>query len=161
MINRTLLGISMLTCVAMAHAQDEMASARRATTALFAQADSYVNKGKLSKFYGMFAPGYYSVDTQGNKMWMSDFKAGMGGWMKSVKDIHAKTEIKNVQLMNDEEVVWTERVMTFKMKMNGRWTTMKETSRWAENLKMVNGKWMFASSQQLITNEPWSFKTTN
>ena len=151
----------MLACVSMAHAQDEMAIARKAATALFAQADSYVNKGKLSMFYAMFAPGYYSVDTQGSKMWMADFKAGMSGWMKSVKDFHATTEVKNVQLMSDEEVVWTERTVTFLMKMNGRWSKMKETTRWAENLKLVNGKWKFASSQQLITNEPWSFKTTN
>lgn len=161
MIKRTLLCASMLACVAFANAQDEMANARKMATSFFAQADMAINKGNTKAFYGMFAPGYYNVDTQGKQMSWSQFKSSISMFMKQAKDIHSTTEIKNVQLMSDEEVVWTEQVITYSVKSNGRWVKMKETSRWAENLKMVDGKWKFASSQQLMTNEPWSFKTTN
>lgn len=160
-MNRSLLCLSLIACFGAANAQNEQENARKMATALFARADSLVNAGKYAAFLNMFAPGYYSVDLQGKRMTYGQLKHDVMGMSKMARSIHSTTTVKNVQLMNDEEVVWTEQKVQYSIKRNGRWVSMIETTRWAENLKMVDGQWKFASSQQLMTNEPWSFKTNN
>ena len=159
MMMRSLLCVPLVACVALAAAQSEENQNRKMAESFFAQLDASINKNKPTVFFSMLAPGYYNVDTDGHKMTYSQFKAGVMQMWSNAKDVTSTTTIKNVQLMNDEEVVWTQQVMTWKMRKGNGWVTMKETTRWAENLKMVDGKWKLASSQQLMTNEPWTFKT--
>jgi hypothetical protein len=149
----------MVACVAFANAQDEAANARRMATNFFERIDNAINKGKVDTYFTMLAPGYYTVDTEGHRMNVPQLKSMVAGMMRATRGVHSETVVKNVQLMDQEEVVWTEQTMTWSEKKGNGWVKMKETTRWAENLKMVGGAWRLASSQQLMTNEPWSFKT--
>jgi hypothetical protein len=153
------LGLALLAITASAAAQNERDSARKAAEAMFHKMDWAINTGHMASYWSMFAPGYYSVDTEGRLYTLSQVRAMVAGAMNSGRNAHSTTAVKNVQLMDKEEVVWIEQRFSWEQNMNGHWMPMVQTTRWAENLKMVNGAWKFGSSQQLMTNEPWSFKT--
>ncbi|MBC8063821.1 MAG: hypothetical protein H7Y17_03260, partial [Chlorobia bacterium] len=67
--------------------------------------------------------------------------------------------VKNVQFQDQEVVVWIQHEMVWKEKSGNGWVSKKSTTRWAENLKQTPQGWKIKSSQQLMTNEPWTFKT--
>ncbi|CAN5432968.1 hypothetical protein BH11ARM1_BH11ARM1_15110 [soil metagenome] len=159
-MNRSLICLSLVAACAAANAQNERDSTRKMAEDYFMKADMAINKGDVSGFLNMFAPSYYSVDTDGKRMEWSTFRSQVMGMMKSTKNVHSTIMIKNVQLMDNEIVVWTQQQLKYSVNQNGKWMPMVSTTRWAENLKKVDGKWKFASSQQLMTNEPWTFKTT-
>jgi hypothetical protein len=155
------LGLVLLAITAGAAAQNERPSARKEAEDMFHKMDWAVNSGHMAAYWSMFAPDYYTVDTEGHRMTLSQMKGMVAGYMKTGRHPHSVTTVKNVQLMDKEEVVWIEQKFSWEQNMNGHWMPMVQTTRWAENLKTVDGAWKFGSSQQLMTNEPWSFKTSH
>jgi len=156
---RTKLCLGLLALAAISAAQPEQGNVRQQAEAFFSKIDAGINSGKTATLFQMFEKDYYNVDLEGRRMDLAGFKKAIMAWEKATRDMKSKTVVKNVQLQNQEAVVWTEQTMWWKAMRNGRWVQMKETSRWAEQLRWTDGGWKFSSSQQLMTNEPWSFKT--
>ncbi len=129
--------------------------------AVFAKMDSAIAKQDMKTFFGMFVPGYYMVDKNGKNMTHAEFRANIEGMLKSTVSVKSKTRVYNVQLMDTEVVVWMQQEMSWVQKVNGANQTGRSTTRWAESLVRRDGAWKFKSSQELFTDEPWTFKTTN
>ncbi|HJP83168.1 MAG TPA: hypothetical protein VJ835_06635 [Fimbriimonadaceae bacterium] len=159
---KLICAVALVAAAISTFAQGENPALRRQMENIFAKMDQYVMTDNMPAMWAMFHPGYYSVDTEGKRMTLAQFKAMVNGYRRSSKMVNCKTRIWNVQLQDQEAVVWVQQEMTWKEPAgNGRWAVKKSTTRWAENL--VHGGplgWQFKSSQQLMTNEPWTFKTT-
>jgi hypothetical protein len=156
---KLVLGVLLTALSVGAFAQAERTQTRKEVEAFFAKFDSYINSGNLNGLFTMFDPGYYSVDTQGKRTYFPQWKAMVKSMTSSTKDVKSKITVKNVQLQDKEAVAWIQQQIWYKVNSGGRWMAKTETTRWAEQLKMTPSGWKSSSSQQLITNEPWSFKT--
>lgn len=156
---KNLLILMIASLSVFAAAQGEKPGLRKEMEAYYAKVDTLIETGNMKGFWALFAPGYYMVDTDGKRMDMAGYKAMVNGMGASMKIVDSTIRVKNVQFQDKELVVWVQQEMTWKQQFEGRWKTMKSTTRWAENLVMVGGSWKFKSSQQLMTNEPWTFKT--
>lgn len=159
MRSKIVLGFVLMLASVVAFAQGEKPGLRKEMEAYYAKMDSIVMNGKLSTFFGLFHPNYYVSDLDGKRMNLAEFKQMIGGMASSMKIVSHKSTIKNVQLQDQEAVVWLQNEMVWKEPSGSKWVTKKVTTRWAENLVPSNGSWKLKSSQQLMTNEPWSFKT--
>jgi len=142
-------------------AQSEETSLRKQMEAIFLKWDKVVMGDSLAAVWPFFHKGYYMVDTEGRRMNFPEFKQMVIQMAKSSKMVSTRTRIWNVQLQDQEAVVWVQNEMVWKEQAGGKWATKRATTRWAENLVRggIHG-WQFRSSQQLMTNEPWTFKTT-
>jgi hypothetical protein len=154
------IALSLFTVAALASAQEERASDRKMAEDLYAKCDAEIRSGNISAFLTHFSPGFYYVDANGKRTDFAQFKAELVGMVKAMKGMKEETRIKNVQLQNDELVVWVEMTFTYKVKHGTKWVTEAHKARSADSLARKNGSWVFTSSQELMTNEPWSFKTT-
>jgi hypothetical protein len=153
------LCIGLIALSVIAAAQPEQNNVRKQAETFFANLDKAINAKDNAKVFSMFAKDYYNVDLEGKSMDLAQFKGAIAMWLKSSKDMTSKTLIKNVQLQAQEAVVWTQQTISWKEMRNGKWVGLVETTRWAEQLRWTDGGWKFSSSQQLPTNEPWTFKT--
>jgi hypothetical protein len=144
-----------------AFAQSEESNLRKQMETIFAKWDKVVMGDSVAAAWPFFHKGYYLVDTEGRRMNFPEFKQMVIQMSKSAKMVSSRTRIWNVQLQEQEAVVWVQNEMVWKEQAGGKWSTKKSTTRWAENLVRggIHG-WQFRSSQQLMTNEPWTFKTT-
>jgi len=143
-------------------AQGERPGLRKEMEAFYLKWDKAVMGTSLNNVWAFFHKGYYMVDTDGKRMNYPEFKNMITQYAKSMKMVSTRTRIWNVQLQNAEAVVWVQNEMVWKEPAGaGKWATKKSTTRWAENL-VPGGPhgWLFRSSQQLMTNEPWTFKTS-
>jgi hypothetical protein len=156
---RLLIGLALSLISALAVSQGERPNLRKDLENYFAKVDTYIEKGNMPAFWALFHPGYYTVDTQGKRMELPAYKQMINGMAKGSKVVDSHIRVKNVQLQDQEAVAWIQHEMTWKEMENGRWVAKKSTTRWAENLVSSGSSWKFRSSQQLITNEPWTFKT--
>lgn len=145
----------------VALAQGEKPGLRKEMEAYYAKMDTTVEKGSLNSFFALFHPNYYVSDLDGKRMNLAQFKQMITGMATSpdMKLVSHKSNIKNVQLQDQEVVVWLENTMSWKEKSGNGWVVKKLTTRWAENLVASGSSYKIKSSQQLMTNEPWSFKT--
>ncbi|HEY0867232.1 MAG TPA: nuclear transport factor 2 family protein [Fimbriimonas sp.] len=151
----SLLVLAVLSVSAISSAQSERSSDRAQAIALFHRADSLFNSGRYNAYFSLFTPGFYQVDADGNRIHKARFKAAAMSALDGVQNARMKNTIKNVQLTDNELMVWVEERLSYR---TGR-GPMVLTSRYAYNLVRAPGGWAFASAQQLPTNEPWSFKT--
>lgn len=142
-----------------AFAQGEKAGLRKDVETFFAKFDANIGAGNLPGLFSMYSPAYYSVDTQGKRTAWAQWKAGVSQMSKMTKNAKSKIMVKNVQLQEGEVVAWIQQEFWYSVKEGNRWVTKKSTSRWAETLKPTDGGFRFISSQELMTNEPWTFKT--
>lgn len=157
---RAILAFALMAFSVACFAQAEDPALRKDLERFFARFDRMMAEGKNKQLFDLMAADYVNVDTQGKRMDKAQFKAAIMGMMGSVKDMHSKTLVKHVRGSGNEAVAWCEEVYTWKQKSGNGWTPMKMTSRWAESLRRTpSGGWVFFYSQELPTNEPWSFKT--
>jgi hypothetical protein len=160
-MKRPLLAFTLFFSVcAVSHAQPERSDARQQAERHYAQMDAAINSGNMKAFLGMFLPSFYVTSKQGVRMDFRQFKEMVSSMQGSTRDVRSRTRVHNVQLQEQEVVVWIQQEMSWKTKQGRGWATQKSTSRWAETLVWSNGQWKFASSQELFVDEPWSFKTT-
>ncbi len=143
----------------VASAQPESDTARIQAEAIYARADAAINRGNFNAFFGMFAPDFHMVDLQGKKSNFGQFKSMLMQQVKSMRDIHVRTRVWNVQLQTQEMSVWVQEELSWRQMSNGRMVPMNYTSRYCDTLRNDGGKWLFTYSQSLPTNEPWTFKT--
>ncbi len=160
---RIVLGLLLVVSSMAAMAQNEKSGLRKEMETYYSKMDSMVMKAELNPFFALFDSNYYVSDLDGKRMNLAEFKQMIKGMVNNpgMKLVSHKSNIKNVQLQNQEAVVWIENVVTWKEKSGNGWATKKMTTRWAENLVSSSGSWKIKSSQQLMTNEPWSFKTND
>ncbi len=138
-------------------AQAERNRDRQMAEAFYAKADRLFSSGNLAAWYDIFSPDVYFADTQGKRMDLSQFKQMIAsmGW----KYVQVTTTVRNVQLQNQEMAVWVERKMNYRVHLNSSWVPMTQTARYAETLVQSGAGWKITSCQQLVTDEPWTFKT--
>lgn len=144
---------------ALSFSQGERPNLRKELEDWFSKVDTYIEKSNYNAYWALFHPGYYLVDTQGKRMELPAYKQLIKAMAANGQVIDSHYRVKNVQLQEQEAVAWVQHELTWKEKVNGRWVAKKSTTRWAENLVSAGSGWKFRSSQQLITNEPWTFKT--
>lgn len=156
---RLVIGLALSLISALAVSQGERPNLRKELETWFGKVDTYIEKGNMTAFWSLFHPGYYTVDTQGKRMELPAYKQMINGMAQGSKVVDSNIRVKNVQLQDQEAVAWIQHELTWKENVNGKWLAKKSTTRWAENLVSSGGGWKFRSSQQLITNEPWTFKT--
>jgi hypothetical protein len=161
MKNRFGIGLALSALAVVAHAQDERPDVRKQAESFIRAMDKAINTRNSTAFFTMFSPDYYTVDTQGRRTSYLAFKSNTQESMKAMREVKSTTTVKNVQLQNSEIVVWTEQQLKFLANIDGKWQPLVSTSRWAETLKRDGDSFKFTSSQQLMLNEPWSFKTNN
>jgi len=154
-----LMMMALMATSISAFAQNENANTRQAAEAFFHKYDQMINKGDLNGYMGLLTKDYTSVDKQGKSMNKAELRAYISGMMPSSRNFHSVTTVKNVQLQSEEASVWVVNVMTMEQKVNGRWQKVKMTSRFCETLTRAEGPWKIKYSQELMTDEPWSFKT--
>lgn len=161
MRSKIVFGFVLMLASVAAFGQGEKPGLRKEMEAYYAKMDATIMKNDLKTFFAMFHPNYYVSDLDGKRMTFPEFKQMIGGMANNpgMKLVSHKSIIKNVQLQDTEAVVWLENQMAWKEKSGNGWVTKKLTTRWAENLMPSGSSWRFKSSQQLMTNEPWSFKT--
>lgn len=160
MKTKVILGLVLSLTSAMALSQGEKPGLRKEMETFYEKLDNIVEKGTVQQFFTLFDPSYYLVDTQGKRMNFAQFKQMVNGMAQGAKIVKSESRIKNVQLQDQEAVVWIQNEMVWKERSGNGWATKKSTTRWAENLVRKGNTWRFKSSQQLMTDEPWSFKTT-
>ena len=155
------LTIAIALAVVSAHglAQGENHAVRKQAEAFFMKADMMMNSNRAGDFANLLHPSFVWVGLQGERMTAKQFKAAVTNWSRTSRKMNSKTRIHNVQLQDMEVVVWTQQVITYEAKRNGKWMPIKDTTRWAETLRMTDGGWKLAFSQQLPMDEKWSFKT--
>ena len=156
---KLILGVLLSLLAVQVFAQGERPEVRKQVENFFAKFDAYIGAKDTKGLFTLFAPGYYSVDKQGKRTELAEWKKGVLGANKTTKDIKSHIQIKNVQLQDQEIVVWIQQKITYTSKQNGKWVTATSTSRWAETLKATDAGLKSVSSQELFTNEPWTFKT--
>ncbi|MCC7230027.1 MAG: nuclear transport factor 2 family protein [Fimbriimonadaceae bacterium] len=142
-----------------AFAQGEKPGLRKDVEAFFAKFDANIASGNLAGLFSMYSPAYYSVDAQGKRTSWAQWKAGVSQITKVTKNAKSKISVKNVQLQEGEVVAWIQQEFWYASKEGDRWVAKKFTTRWAETLKPTDGSFRLISSQELMTNEPWTFKT--
>lgn len=159
---RVFLALGLMLAAVSVFAQGERPGLRKEMEAFYMKWDKAVMGKSLDAVWAFYHKGYYMVDTDGKRSNYPEVKNMITQYAKAMKMVSSKTRIWNVQLQNAEAVVWVQAEMVWKEQAGaGKWVTKKSTTRWAENLVQggANG-WLFRSSQQLMTNEPWTFKTT-
>lgn len=159
MKSKVIVGLVLTLASVMALGQGEKPGLRKEMEAFYGKMDAIIVKGTVKEFFTLFDPSYYLVDTEGQRMSLAQFKQMVNGMAQGAKMVSYVSRIKNVQLQDQEAVVWIQNEMVWKEKSGNGWATKKSTTRWAENLIRKGNSWRFKSSQQLMTNEPWSFKT--
>lgn len=159
MKSKIVVGLVLMIASVMALGQGEKPGLRKEMEAFYGKMDGYIVKDNIKAFFALFDSSYYLVDTEGRRMSLAEFKQMVQGMAHAAKMVSCVSRIKNVQLQDREAVVWIQTEMVWKEKSGNGWATKKSTTRWAENLVRSGNSWKFKSSQQLMTNEPWSFKT--
>lgn len=161
MKSRFLFVFALAVMAVSAFAQSERPGLRKEMEAFYQKWDKAVMGKSLDNVWAFFHKGYYMVDTNGKRMNYPEYKNMIIQYSKSMKMVSSRTRIWNVQLQDQEAVVWVQSEMVWKEPSGKGWVTKKSTTRWGENL-VPGGKngWLFRSSQQLMTNEPWTFKTS-
>jgi hypothetical protein len=161
MKSRFLFVFALAAMAAASFAQGERPGLRKEMEAFYQKWDKAVMGKSLDDVWAFYHKGYYMVDTEGKRTNYPELKNMIIQYSKSMKMVSSRTRIWNVQLQNQEAVVWVQSEMVWKEPSGKGWVTKKETTRWGENL-VQGGKngWLFRSSQQLMTNEPWTFKTS-
>jgi hypothetical protein len=150
----TILAVASIAC-----AQEERPGARKEIEAFYAKGDAMVSSGHMAQYVTLFSPNFYFVDSDGRRQEFPTFRANLMSAARVWKELKLKTTVKNVQLQDGEITVWVEEMLSHKELRNGKWVPMTQTTRYADGLGRVGNGWRFVSSQQLFTNEPWSFKT--
>lgn len=158
---RILLALVVMMASVTSFSQGENPALRKAMESFYLKYDKTVMGDSLGALWPFYHKGYYLVDTEGKRMSYPEFKQMITQYAGSMKMVSSRTRIWNVQLQNQEAVAWVQSEMVWKEPAgNGKWATKKMTTRWAENLVRGGAHgWQLRSSQQLMTNEPWTFKT--
>jgi uncharacterized protein (TIGR02246 family) len=151
-----LLSVMALT----AFGQPENAELRRELRDFYAHQDRLIAAGRDEALLRTFHPEFVGVDTQGKRMTLDQFRAHMASMRRISTGVKAKSVLKHVRTQgSDEAVSWVEQTFTYKARQGSGWANRKQTARYSETFKRTPRGWVIIYSQQLPTNEPWSFKT--
>lgn len=156
---RFVAGVTIAVCATVALGQPESAAARKQMEQLMAQYDAKASAGDLDGFMALLAKEFTYVDSNGKSTDKAEFREEVKRAIAATREFSVKTTIKNVQSQQRDAVVWTETVFSFKSKVGERWTPMKMTIRFAHTLRRAGALWVFAQTQELFNDEPWSFRT--
>lgn len=156
---KMMLGLMLALLSTSVFAQGEKPGLRKEMEEYFAKVDRLIVAGNVNGYLALLAPEYYTADTEGKRMEKAAYRQMITGMAAASKVTKSWIRVKNVQYQDQEAVVWIQHEMTWKEKSGSGWVSKKSTTRWAENLKQTPQGWKIKSSQQLMTNEPWTFKT--
>lgn len=146
---------SALAVIAFSQAEDP--ALRKEMQALYGSYDRMIEKGDMKAFIATLDPSFAAVDADGKRSTYSQVKRQYEELLKGTRDRKGHTSVKHVQRQGNEVSVWAETSFTFKFQQRGKWVSMKETMRFVDTLKKSGSGWKITYSQELPTNEPWSF----
>jgi uncharacterized protein (TIGR02246 family) len=145
---RTILSIVAFSIASLAFAQAENAALRAEITALYTRWDKAAMAGNVPALMAMLTGDFTSTDLDGKVQSKADAKAHMEFLMKTYAVGKLHTKIDQVQpSTGDEAVAWITMTVEFKARKDGK--PGKFTGRFAETVRRVDGRWLFAASQQL------------
>ena len=145
---RILLATVGFVLVASALAQAEDARLRSEVTSLYARWDKAAIGGNIPVLMSMLTSDFTSTDIDGKVQNRAEAKGHMEFLIKTFMDLKLHTKIDQIQPSSgNEAVAWITITVKFKNRKDGKPGSF--TGRFAESVRRVDGRWLFASSQQL------------
>lgn len=156
---RTILLLVLSLASVSAFAQPEDSRLRKEFQALYAEMDRAIDRQQASGILRYLDPSYVMVDDQGERWEYGTIREALTQGVQRFRKLTHKSSLKHVQRSGDEVITWVEVVLGMEEHRGNAWVPMKQTERLSETWKRTRSGWKKTYTQQLPTNEPWSFKT--
>lgn len=138
-------------------AQPEDEALRKEIQAVYRKWDRMMARGDTRGMLAMVDPSWTMVDPSGTRLGYSDMKAMITTLSKQVRNMTSKIVVNSVQGYGDEATAWVTSTESFKMRQGRKWVEVKQTSRYAETLRKVDGQWRFTYTQGLPNPALWGW----
>jgi hypothetical protein len=76
---------------------------------------------------------------------------------KSVRSMTSRIVVNSVQGYGDEATAWVTSTESFQLRRGKKWITVKQTNKYAETLRKVDGQWRFVYTQGLPNAALWGW----
>lgn len=154
-------GLCALALVAIAalpsFGQVEDAELRREIQGVYNKWDRLIARGDTKKMLAMVDPSWTMVDTSGTRLGYADMKAMISTMSKSVRSMTSRIVVNSVQGYGDEATAWVTSTESFQLRRGKKWITVKQTNKYAETLRKVDGQWRFVYTQGLPNAALWGW----